>query len=182
LSVSVDISLAAVKSAKYVIAQINQNCPRTHGDGFIHISEIDAFVQHDEPLSEIVSSIEELDEVDRIIGQNVASLIPDRACIQMGVGSLPNAVCAALMNHKDIGVHTELMSDGIMELFNRGVITNKYKSLHQNEILVGFVMGTKRLYDFVNDNPEVIFRGSDYVNGKLVNQFCLICQQTLLIL
>nr|CAG4707753.1 unnamed protein product [Naegleria fowleri] len=164
LGVSVDISLAAVESAKFVIAQVNRNVPRTHGDGFIHISQINAFVYHDEPLSEIPCDINNLEETDRKIGEHVASLIPDRACLQLGVGSLPNAVCAALTNHKDIGIHTELMSDGILELFKKGVITNKYKGLHQHEILCTFVMGTKNIYDFVNDNPQVIFRGADYVN------------------
>lgn len=166
LGVSVDISLAAVESAKFVIAQVNRNVPRTHGDGFIHISQINAFVYHDEPLSEIPCDINNLEETDRKIGEHVASLIPDRACLQLGVGSLPNAVCAALTNHKDIGIHTELMSDGILELFKKGVITNKYKGLHQHEILCTFVMGTKNIYDFVNDNPQVIFRGADYVNGR----------------
>ena len=91
-------------------------------------------------------------------------MIPDRVCLQLGVGSLPNAVCAALVNHKDIGIHTELMSDGVLELFKRGIISNKYKGLHQNEILCTFVMGSRDIYDFVDDNPQVIFRGADFVN------------------
>eukprot|EP00761_Pharyngomonas_kirbyi_P012964 gb/GECH01012991.1/.p1 GENE.gb/GECH01012991.1/~~gb/GECH01012991.1/.p1 ORF type:complete len:485 (+),score=99.52 gb/GECH01012991.1/:1-1455(+) len=156
MGISVDCSLAAVQNAKYIIAQVNKNFPRTHGDGWIHISQIDAVVEHDEPVAQHEPTIPTPEE--DAIGGHIAPLISDRACLQLGVGAIPNAVLSRLENHKDLGVHTEMFSDGLIPLIEKGVVTNRYKKVHPENVLTTFMMGSERLYDFVDDNPFVIFR------------------------
>ena len=169
LGPSVDISLAAVKAAKVVIAQVNKQIPRTHGDGLIHVSNLNYTVRHDEPVLEVPST--ELTESELAIGKNIAELVDDGATLQMGIGNIPNAVLASLGNHKDLGIHTEMFSDGILPLVHSGVINGKFKRKHQGKIVTSFVMGTRKIYDFIDDNPLVNLLASSYVNNSSV-----ICQ------
>lgn len=162
LGVSIDATLAAVQSAKTVIAEVNPHMPRTHGDGNLHISAFKYLVEVDRPLHE--APPHPPTEVELLIGRKVAELIEDRATLQMGIGAIPNAVLASLGNHKDLGIHTEMFSDGVVDLFEAGVITNAYKPIHRGQIVATFVSGSKRVYDFVDDNPKVIMREVAYVN------------------
>ncbi len=162
LGVSVDISKAAVECAKTVIAQVNKYMPRTHGDSLIHIDNIDYLVRCDEHLPEISTS--HVDEKFKQIGENVANLIEDRSTIQMGIGIIPDAILPFLSGHKDLGVHTEIFSDGILPLVEKGVINGRFKGKHRGRIVSSFVMGTKKLYDFIDDNPLVELLESSYVN------------------
>ncbi|AVQ13999.1 4-hydroxybutyrate coenzyme A transferase [Leptospira santarosai] len=166
LGVSVDISKAAAETAKIVIAQVNENMPRTHGDGIIHIDRIHSFVEGNLPLHEHVS--EKPSDVELKIGKNVASLVEDGATLQMGIGAIPNAVLTCLTSHKDLGIHTEMFSDGVMELVQKGIITGIHKKKHPGKIVSGFVMGTKKLYDFIDDNPEVAMLDIGYINDPHV--------------
>ncbi|MDX2129778.1 MAG: acetyl-CoA hydrolase/transferase C-terminal domain-containing protein [Chloroherpetonaceae bacterium] len=166
LGVSVDCSRAAVQTAKHVIAQINPNMPRSHGDGIIHISEIDSLVEVDTPIFEIAP--EPLDELSLAIGKNVAEIIEDGATLQMGIGNIPNAVLASLTNHKRLGIHTEMFSDGIIPLVESGVITGEEKRIHPYKIVGTFAMGTRKLYDFIDDNPQVVMLDVQYVNDTAV--------------
>ena len=166
LGVSVDIARAAVECAKVVIAQINPQMPHTHGDGFIHISKIYAAVEVDEALPTI--EIPPHTDVETTIGQHCASLIEDGATLQMGIGAIPDAVLSALKHHKGLGIHTEMFADGVIDLVESGVITGEHKATHPGKIVTGFVMGTKRVYDFVDDNPFTVFLDSAYVNDTHV--------------
>ena len=167
LGVSVDASKAAIDSAKHVIAQVNSRMPRTHGDGLVHISKLDSFVEVDYPIHEMPAH--EPNDVEMRIGQHVASLVEDKSCLQMGIGAIPNAALKAMENHRDLGIHTEMFSDGILDLVERGVITGKAKHRDTGKIVGGFAMGTRRLYDFIDDNPEVNMLDIQYVNnvGKI---------------
>ena len=167
LGVSVDVARSAVNTATYVIAQVNQNVPRTHGDGLIHSSRFHAMVECHEPLYEARFG-DKVGEIEMKIGQNVASLIDDRSTLQMGIGSIPDAVLRSLTNHKDLGVHTEMCSDGIVDLFEKDVINNKFKKIHPNKAVAGFALGTRRLYDYVDDNPAFQFLDINYVNDPNV--------------
>ncbi|WP_027881118.1 acetyl-CoA hydrolase/transferase family protein [Mesoflavibacter zeaxanthinifaciens] len=162
LGVSVEATLAAIDNAKIVIAQINKYMPRTHGAGIIHISEIDQFVEHHEPLP----SHDALppNEVEAKIGQYVANLIEDRSTLQMGIGSIPNAVLARLTNHKDLGLHTEMFSDGVIDLILKDVINGNYKEINRGRALATFLIGSQKLYDYVDDNPFIEMRASNYTN------------------
>jgi len=162
LGVSVEATLAAIDNAKFVIAQVNKQMPRTHGDGIIHHTEIDLFVECDEPLP--THNMSEPTETEQKIGDYVASLIEDRSTLQMGIGSIPNAVLSRLTNHKDLGLHTEMFSDGVIDLILKDVINGNYKSINPGRALATFLMGSKRLYDYVDDNPFIEMRASDYVN------------------
>lgn len=166
LGPSVDISLAAVVSAKTVIAQVNKHIPRTHGDGLIHIGNINHLVKHHEPIPEIIAS--EMSEAELAIGRNIAELVEDGATLQMGIGNIPNAVLASLGNHKDLGIHTEMFSDGVLPLVEKGVITGKKKKKHPGKIISSFVMGSRLVYDFIDDNPLVNMLSSEYVNDVRV--------------
>jgi acyl-CoA hydrolase len=152
--------------AKHVIAQLNPNMPRTHGDGLIHISHIDSAVVVDDPLPEFPPGI--LSDAEKAIGRHCAELIEDGATLQMGIGAIPNAVLAALKDHKDLGVHTEMFSDGAIDLLERGVITNEKKRVHPGKMVSAFAMGTRRLYDFIDDNPQVVLLDVAYVNDTAV--------------
>jgi acyl-CoA hydrolase len=167
LGTSVDIAHSAVKHARHVIAQVNPQMPRTHGDGIIHISQINSFVSIDEPLPE-VNYGKKINETSLAIGRYCAELIEDRSTLQMGIGAIPDAVLSCLQNHKDLGVHTEMFSDGVIPLVERGIITNKYKNKHRGKIVTSFAIGSKKLYDFIDDNPQVVFLDIDYVNDTKV--------------
>lgn len=163
LGVSVEAILAAIDNAKTVIAQVNPQMPRTHGAGIIHISEIDYFVETNEeiPIHEMAAP----NAIESQIGDYVANLIEDRSTLQMGIGSIPNAVLTRLTNHKDLGLHTEMFSDGVIDLILNNVINGNYKKINRGRALSTFVMGSKRLYDYVNDNPFVEMRASNYTNN-----------------
>jgi len=167
LGTSIDIARSAIKHARYVIAQVNQQMPRTHGDGIIHTSDIDILVAIDEPLPE-VSYQGLVTKTTLTIGGYCAGLIDDRSSLQMGIGAIPDAVLSCLQNHKDLGIHTEMFSDGVIPLVEKGIITNKYKNKHRGKLVTGFAIGTKKLYDFIDDNPQVVFLDIDYVNDTKV--------------
>jgi acyl-CoA hydrolase len=166
LGVSVDVSLAAVESARRVVAQVNPRMPRTHGDGMIHVDRFDRVVEVDDELPE--RSPEPLGDVERAIGRHVASLVEDGATIQTGIGAIPTAVLGALGGHRELGVHTEMFSDGMVDLVEAGVITGSRKRVHPGKVLTTFLMGTRRLYDFVDDNPLVLMRDVAFVNDTAI--------------
>jgi 4-hydroxybutyrate CoA-transferase len=163
--VSVDYTMQAALSARYTVAEVNRNTPRTHGS-FIHISDVDALVEADYVLPEI--PLPRISEVEERIGENVASLVPDRANLQLGIGAIPDAVLKFLTDKKDLGIHTEMFSDGVLDLYDRGVITNRYNTVNPGKFVATFLMGTKRLYDFVDDNPTVLMHPVDYTNNVMV--------------
>ncbi len=170
LGVSVDVTRAAVDVAKRIIAVINPQMPRTLGDTALHISRIHAAVWHDAPLPEIAPP--ELGPTERRIGQYVAELVPDGATLQLGIGSIPAAVAGALKGKRNLGVHTEMFTDAIVDLVEAGVITGTEKAVNRGKIVSTFLMGTKRLYDFVDDNPMVEMRPADYTNDTaLIRRF-----------
>jgi 4-hydroxybutyrate CoA-transferase len=162
LGVSVDIAPAVLQSAGCIIAQVNPNMPRTHGDSFIHISQISAMVEVNDEI--LVAHVAPPDDLNTKIAENVASLIEDGATIQMGIGNIPNAVLKKLSNHKRLGVHTEMFSDGIVDLIESGVITGEMKKRRQYKVVSSFLIGSKRLYSFVHDNPVVEMLDIGYVN------------------
>ncbi|MFB1016341.1 MAG: GNAT family N-acetyltransferase [Alteromonadaceae bacterium] len=165
LGVSVDIVSAAIKSAKYVIAQINPKMPRTNGHSFVHLNQIHAFINAEQDLPEFPSNT--LDQVTEQIGQYVSMLVDDGATLQIGIGKIPEAVLKYLANHKDLGIHSEMISDGIIDLMLKGVINNRKKTFHKGKTVVTFCMGSKRLYDFVDGNPHVEFYPSEHVNSPV---------------
>lgn len=163
LGTSIDISSAAQQSAKIVIAQVNKYVPRTHGDGLIHIRDIDYLVEQDEELPE--TKIHALTDTEIAIGKNIAALVEDGATLQMGIGAIPNAVLSCLGNHKNLGIHSEMFSDGILPLIESGVINGSQKVKHPGMIVASFVVGTKTLYNFINDNPIIKMLDFAYVNN-----------------
>ena len=166
LGVSVDATRTAVQTARLVVAEINPRMPRTHGDGLVHVNDIDYGVEVEYEIYEHAQ--EPLSETERAIGRHVASLVEDGATLQMGIGSIPDAVLAALGGHRELGIHTEMFSDGVVQLVERGVITGEHKKVHPGKLVATFLMGTRRLYDFVDDNPLVVMLGADYVNDTAV--------------
>ncbi|UNZ00161.1 4-hydroxybutyrate CoA-transferase [Zhouia spongiae] len=162
LGVSIEATLAAIDNASLVIAQVNKQMPRTHGDGIIHISEVDLFVECDEPIPE--HKLAKPSSVEEKIGGYVAELVDDKSTLQMGIGVIPDAVLSKLAGHKDLGLHTEMFSDGVIDLILKNVINGNYKAILPGRSLATFLMGTKRLYDYVDDNPFIEMRTSDYVN------------------
>jgi len=167
LGTSVDIARAAVETANYVIAQVNPLMPRTHGDGFIHVKKIDAMVWHIAALPELDYSFE-ITDVTKKIGYNVASLVEDGATLQLGIGSIPDQVLKNLSTHKNLGIHSEMISDGIIPLIEKGVINNSQKKLNTRHTVTSFIAGTRKLYDFVNDNPAVRVMEINYVNDASI--------------
>lgn len=165
LGISVDMVKAATDKAPMIIAQVNAEMPRVHGDGFIHIKDVEFIIRHDEPLLELPGI--ELNETTQRIGNHVARLVQDGDTIQVGYGGLPNAVLANLFNKKHLGVHTELFSDGLVDLIKAGVIDNSQKSLNPGMSVAAFSMGKKSTYEFLNDNPSILFRTIDYTNNPL---------------
>jgi acyl-CoA hydrolase len=163
LGSSVDVARTAVDSATTVIAQVNPRMPRTHGDGMIHYTKIHKMVWHEEELLTVDYGAK-VGQEELLIGKNVAELIDDRATLQMGIGTIPDAVLKCLHNHKDLGVHTEMISDGIVDLVASDVINNKYKGTHLNRTITSFAFGTRRLYDYIDDNPSFAFMDVEHVN------------------
>ena len=166
LGVSVDIVKPAIDSARVVVAEINPRMPRVHGDAFVHVSRLAHCVAVDRPLPE--RAVDPIDDVARAIGARIAALIEDGDTLQLGIGTIPNAVLAALGGHRDLGIHTEMFSDGVVDLVEAGVVTNARKTLHRGKIVSSFVLGTRRVYDFVDDNPALEMRPSHYVNDPFV--------------
>ena len=166
LGLSCDYSLQAVKSAKTVIAEINPNMPRTYGESFIHVSEIDGFLCAWEPLPESRPPV--IGEEDRAIGRYVADLIRDGDCLQLGIGAVPDAVCSFLGDKKDLGLHTEMISDGVLPLLESGVINGKRKQRDVGKVCVTFLMGTKKLYKYVDNNPIINMLPVDVCNNPAV--------------
>lgn len=166
LGLSVDVTLPAIQTAKKVVALVNPNVPRTHGDGIIHINNIDYGVEVETPI--YASELGNPTEVEEIIGKNVASLIEDGATLQMGIGNMPNAVLHNLHNHRRLGIHTEMFSDGILPLVEKGIITGEDKLVKNGKIVTSFAMGTKKLYDFLDDNPNVHFKEAAYTNDTAI--------------
>lgn len=166
LGVSVEATVAAIENAQYVIAQVNPRMPRTFGDGILHVSEINYLVEVDEPIHSHEMALVSPEE-DRI-GTYIASLIEDESTLQMGIGSIPNAALTKLVNHKNLGLHTEMFSDGVVDLIENDVINCNYKGVVRGRALATFLIGSQRLYDFVNDNPFVEMRESSFVNDTAV--------------
>ncbi|OFX56259.1 MAG: 4-hydroxybutyrate CoA-transferase [Bacteroidetes bacterium GWB2_41_8] len=166
LGTSVDATLAAVECAKVVIAAVNPNVPRCWGDAMIHVDQIDIFVEDDIKLYS--HGFDPLTPEEVQIGINVAALIEDGACLQMGIGGIPNAVLAQLGNHKDLGVHTEMFADGILPLVEKGIVTGKHKSIDKGKMVASFLMGSQALYDFVDDNPRVAMMDVAHTNNVAV--------------
>jgi len=166
LGISVDVTLPAIQTAKKVIAQVNPHVPRTHGDGIIHVRNIDYAIDVDAPIHTYNPT--ELSEIDKKIGKHVAELIEDGATLQLGIGNIPNAVLNNLQNHKRLGVHTEMFSDGILPLVEKGVITGEDKVMNVRKIVTAFAAGSQKLYDFIDDNPLVQFKEAAYINDTAV--------------
>ena len=167
LGTSVDVARTAVDMAPYVIAQVNKRMPRTHGDGFIHVSKINSMVWHDAELPEVDYSSKSNDAITQI-GLNVASLVEDGATLQLGIGAIPDQVLRNLTNHKSLGLHTEMLSDGVIPLIEKGVIDNSLKKLNVGRSVTGFMAGTRKLYDFVDDNPGIRVMDISYVNDTSI--------------
>lgn len=166
LGPSIDCSLTAARCAKRVIVQVNDRMPRTMGNAFLHVSRVDAFVETSQPLPEYRPGA--ITDLHRAIARNVASLIPDGATLQMGIGGVSEATLEFLKNHKDLGVHTEMFSDGLLELIEAGVVNNERKTIHPRKVIAGFALGTRRLLDFLHDNPIFEFHQSEYTNDPFV--------------
>lgn len=164
--VSSDYIKPAAECAKIVIAEVNDKMPRTLGDNFIHVSDIDYIVENSQEIIELKPP--KIGDTERAIGENCASLIKDEDVLQLGIGAIPDAVLLFLKDKKDLGIHSEMISDGVVNLVESGVINNKKKSFHKGEMVVSFLMGTKRLYDFVDNNPMVKMYPVDYVNNPIV--------------
>jgi 4-hydroxybutyrate CoA-transferase len=170
LGSSVDVTRAAVDAATHVIALVNAQTPRTHGDSFVHMSRIEHAVQWDGPLYEVEGR--QPDAMQVRIGQHIAELIEDGATLQLGIGAIPDAVLAALSDHHDLGVHSEMFSDGVLDLVERGVITGARKARDRGKIVASFVIGSRRLLEFIDDNPMVELHPSDYTNNShVIRQF-----------
>lgn len=166
LGVSVDVTLPAIQTAKKVIAQVNPHVPRTHGDGIIHVRNIDYAIDVNDPIHTYNPT--ELTENDKLIGKHVAELIEDGATLQLGIGNIPNAVLNNLQNHKRLGVHTEMFSDGLLPLIEKGIVTGEEKVMNIRKIVTAFAAGSKKLYDFIDDNPLVQFKEAAYTNDTAI--------------
>ncbi len=163
LGVSVDYTKHAVSQAKTVIAEVNPTMPRTHGESFLHTSEIDVFVDVDVPIHELKSR--ETTDVEENIGRHAAELVEDGCCLQLGIGGIPDAVLKNLTAFKDLGIHSEMISDGVQHLVDKGVITGRMKNVHRGKVVVAFLMGSRAFYDWVDDNPLIEMRTVDYTNN-----------------
>ena len=168
LGVEVGPTKTAAECAKVIIAEVNEQMPRTLGDSFIHISRIKHIVPVNYAIPELHMAEEGQSDIVQQIAGHIAGLIPDGATMQLGIGAIPDAVLKYLYNKKDLGIHTELFSDGVIDLVNAGVLTNSRKSLHPGKIVAGFLMGSKRLYDWVDDNPMIEMHRTEYVNDPFV--------------
>lgn len=168
LGVEVGLTKSPAECAKIVIAEVNEQMPRTLGDSFIHVSKLTHFLPVNYPIPEMVMAEEGESEIIQKIAGHIADLIPDGATMQMGIGAIPDAVLKYLFNKKDLGIHTELFSDGVIDLVDAGVLTNARKTLHAGKIVAGFILGTKRLYDWVDDNPLIELHRTEYINDPFV--------------
>ena len=166
LGVSVDYGMQAIQDAKMIIAQVNAKMPRTLGNSFVHVSQLDVLVEHDEQV--IMLNPPKITDVEKEIGRHCASLVRDGDCLQLGIGAIPDAVLLFLKDKKDLGIHTEMFSDGVVELVEAGVVTGAKKNLHNGKLVAAFLMGTQRLYDFVHDNPMVHMEPVTYTNNPYV--------------
>ncbi len=170
--VEVGLTKSGAEKAKIIIAQVNKNMPRSLGDSFIHINKIKYIVEIDEPISELPqvdkNMPKEQSDIYEKIGHNVADLIEDGATLQLGIGAIPDAVLKYLTEKKSLGIHSEMFSDGVIELVEQGIITNEMKTLHPGKIIAGFVLGTRRLYNFIHNNPLIEFHPQEYVNDPFV--------------
>ncbi|MGB2964893.1 MAG: acetyl-CoA hydrolase/transferase C-terminal domain-containing protein [Anaerolineales bacterium] len=166
--VEVGLSKSAAESAEIIIAEVNDQMPRTLGDSFIHVGAIDYIVPVDYPLPELAMGEGKPSDTVKKIASYIAGLIPDEATMQMGIGAVPDAVLSHLYDKKDLGIHTELFSDGVIDLVEAGILTNAKKTLHPGKIIAGFILGTKRLYDWVHNNPSCEFLRTEYVNDPFV--------------
>ncbi len=166
LGTSIDVTMAAVEASRRVIVEINPQMPRTLGDTFLHVSAVDAFVETSHPLVEYPAP--EVTGLHHAIGRHVAGLIPDGATIQTGIGGIPEAVLGFLGGHDDLGVHSEMVPDGVIELMEKGIINNRRKSLNRDKTVAGFVLGSRRLFDFIYNNPAFEFRATGYCNDPFV--------------
>jgi 4-hydroxybutyrate CoA-transferase len=164
--VGVDTTLTAAKKARFVIAQVNHHMPRTYGDSFIHVSDVDAIVESSRPLCELPPH--EITDLHLAIARNVATLIEDGSTIQTGIGGIPDAVLLYLKDRKDLGVHTELLSDGIIPLIEEGVVNGRRKTLHPRKVVLAFALGSRKLFDFVHDNPIFEFHPNAYTNNPIL--------------
>jgi len=164
--VEVGVTKSAAESAGLVIAEVNPNMPRTLGDSFIHVDQIDFFIEVDYELPEVIAP--PADDVQTQIASHIAELIPDAATLQMGIGGIPNAVLSLLEGHKNLGIHTELFSDGVMEMIEKGIITNSRKSIHPGKVVAGFVIGSHGLFEYIHDNPIFEMHPTEYVNDPFV--------------
>ncbi|MFW5748048.1 MAG: acetyl-CoA hydrolase/transferase family protein [Chloroflexota bacterium] len=164
--VEVGVTKSAAESAGMVIAEVNPYMPRTLGDSFIHVDQIDYFIEVDYKLPEVPTPAASAEQ--DAIAQHIAELIPDGATLQLGIGGIPDAVLRRLTGHKNLGVHTELFSDGVMEMIRQGVINNAMKSIHPGKVVAGFVLGTHELYEFIHDNPIFELHPTEYVNDPFV--------------
>jgi acyl-CoA hydrolase len=162
LGVSVEATVAAIENAKCIIAQVNPNMPRTFGDGILHVTEIDYLVEVNLPIH--AHDVIPFSKEEEKIGEYIASLIEDKSTLQMGIGSIPNAALSKLIHHKDLGLHTEMFSDGVIDLIEKNVINCNYKGVYRGQALATFLVGSKRLYDFVDDNPFLVMKESSIVN------------------
>ncbi len=165
LGVSVDVSLAAINTAKIIIAEINKNVPRVHGDGFIHVDDIDFAIETDTPMHSVQPKV--LSDEEKLIGKHIAGLIEDGSTLQMGIGGVPDAVLAELGGHKNLGIHTEMFSDGILPLVEKGVINGSKKKVLPGKLVSCFAVGSQKLYDFVDDNPIVEFKEASFTNDTV---------------
>jgi len=166
LGAGVDITLTAAQYAKHVIVEVNDQVPRTLGDCFLHVSKADAIVETSHPLAEYKQA--EVTDVHRAIARHVANLIPNGATVQMGIGEIPEAVLGALRDHQDLGVHSEMVPDGIIELIQTGVVNNEKKTIHPHKVITAFVLGTKPLFDFLHNNPIFEFHPTAYTNDPFI--------------
>jgi 4-hydroxybutyrate CoA-transferase len=169
LGTSIDYTKAAVEKAKIVVAEVNENMIRTHGNTFVHISEMDYIVETNTALPTL--TLKPITEIEKKIGANCASLIEDGSTMQLGIGSIPDAVLLFLDGKKDLGIHSEMVSDGLVELYEKGIITNERKTIHKGKMIVTFLMGTQKLYDFAHDNPVLEMHTVDYTNDpRIISQ------------
>lgn len=166
LGTSVDATLAAVECAEHVIAVVNKYVPRAFGDAFIHVEDIDIFVENDLPLEE--AHFTTPTEIETAIGNHCAALIEDGACLQMGIGAIPNAVLAQLGGHKDLGIHTEMFADGVLPLVEKGVINGRNKAIDRGKMVSTFLMGSQKVYDFIDNNPGVLMMDVGYTNDPFI--------------
>lgn len=168
LGVEVGLTKSAAEAAKVIIAEVNEQMPRTLGDSFIHVSRLNYIIPVNYPIAEMPMAEEGASDVVEKIAGFIAELIPDGATMQLGIGAIPDAVLKYLYNKKDLGIHTELFSDGVIDLVNAGVLTNAQKTLHPGKIVSGFLIGTKRLYDWADDNPLIELHRTEYINDPFI--------------